>query len=79
VSLAHYECLPVLIPLLPLPCAQEDRLITMAFGPGVTVEYAVLEHTSVPAKAPRGNVMIPRSLSATAQHAGECLISSGIV
>jgi hypothetical protein len=51
----------------------------MAFGPGVTVEYAVLEHTSVPAKAPRGNVMIPRSVSAAAQNAGEDFKSSCIV
>jgi len=28
----------------------EDKLITMAFGPGVTVEYAVLEHASLPPK-----------------------------
>jgi predicted naringenin-chalcone synthase/acyl carrier protein len=29
---------------------REDKLLTMAFGPGVTVEYALLEHSSVPQK-----------------------------
>jgi len=34
----------------------EDKLITMAFGPGVTLEYAVLEHHTAPLKSKRSAV-----------------------